>query len=163
MILGTAAYMSPEQATGSAADKRADVWAFGVVLWEMLTGRRIFEGETVSHTLAFVITKEPDWNALPANTPPSIRRLLRRCLEKDRKRRLPDIASAQMEIEDAQTTSTTEVVSRRRCATAISLSRWQRALPWAFGVVATTALAIVVALWATVANISAAGVRACEQ
>ncbi len=73
MILGTAAYMSPEQATGSAADKRADVWAFGVVLWEMLTGRRIFEGETVSHTLAFVITKEPDWNALPANTPPSIR------------------------------------------------------------------------------------------
>ena len=105
VILGTAAYMSPEQATGSAADKRADVWAFGVVLWEMLTGKRVFEGETVSHTLAFVITKEPDWNVLPPNTPPSIRRLLRRCLEKDRKRRLPDIASAQMEIDDALTTS----------------------------------------------------------
>ena len=76
----------------------------------MLTGGGSFEGETVSHTLAFVITKEPDWNALPAKTPPSIRRLLRRCLEKDRKRRLPDIASAQMEIDDALTTSAPEVV-----------------------------------------------------
>jgi serine/threonine protein kinase len=76
VILGTASYMSPEQATGSMADKRADIWAFGVVLWEMLTGRRIFEGETISHTLAFVITKDPDWNALPPHTPPSIRRLL---------------------------------------------------------------------------------------
>ena len=145
MILGTAAYMSPEQATGSAADKRADVWAFGVVLWEMLTGRRIFEGETVSHTLAFVITKEPDWNALPSSTPPSIRRLLRRCLEKDRKRRLPDIASAQMEIDDALATSPEVVVSPPAPET--SSSRGSRALPWVFGAVATAALAVVVALW----------------
>ena len=122
MILGTAAYMSPEQATGSAADKRADIWAFGVVLWEMLTGRRIFEGETVSHTLAFVITKEPDWNALPANTPPSIRRLLRRCLEKDRKRRLPDIASAQMEIDDALTTSVDRGRRHERCAADLAIT-----------------------------------------
>src|SRR5574342_630575 len=77
VIMGTAAYMSPEQASGAIADKRADVWAFGVVLWEMLTGKRLFEGETVSHTLAFVLTKDPDWNALPATTPLSIRRLLR--------------------------------------------------------------------------------------
>jgi len=148
VILGTAAYMSPEQATGSSADKRADVWAFGVVLWEMLTGRRIFEGETVSHTLAFVITKEPDWNALPSSTPPSIRRLLRRCLEKDRKRRLPDIASAQMEIDDALTASAAEVVAATAAAPPIAPSPWQRALPWAFGAIATIALAVVVALWA---------------
>jgi serine/threonine-protein kinase len=146
VILGTAAYMSPEQATGAVADKRADVWAFGVVLWEMLTGRRIFEGETVSHTLAFVITKEPEWNALPANTPPSIRRLLRRCLEKDRKRRLPDIASAQMEIDDAVTSAPDVTITSPESQ--ISASRWQRTLPWAFGAAATIAFAVVVALWA---------------
>ena len=148
VILGTAAYMSPEQATGSSADKRADVWAFGVVLWEMLTGKRIFEGETVSHTLAFVITKDPDWNALPPDTPPSIRRLLRRCLEKDRKRRLPDIASAQMEIDDALTASAAERCRDKPRHRRSLPSRWQRALPWAFAAAATIALAVAVALWA---------------
>jgi serine/threonine-protein kinase len=149
VILGTAAYMSPEQATGSAADKRADVWAFGVVLWEMLTGKRVFEGETVSHTLAFVITKDPDWNALPSSTPPSIRRLLRRCLEKDRKRRLPDIASAQMEIDDAVTASAPDAaVASPPPPISPSGSRWQSLLPWAFGAAATIALAVVVSLWA---------------
>jgi Tol biopolymer transport system component len=147
VILGTASYMSPEQATGSMADKRADIWAFGVVLWEMLTGRRIFEGETISHTLAFVITKEPDWNALPPNTPPSIRRLLRRCLEKDRKRRLPDIASAQMEIDDALTASAPDAIVSHTAPSPPS-SRWPGALPWVFAAIATTALAVVVALWA---------------
>jgi serine/threonine-protein kinase len=147
VILGTAAYMSPEQASGSPADKRADVWAFGVVLWEMLTGRRIFEGETVSHTLAFVITKEPDWSSLPADTPPSIRRLLRRCLEKDRKRRLPDIASAQLEIEDAESSSVADGVAAIYMPS-VSTSQSQRLLPWAFGAVATITLVIVVALWA---------------
>ena len=149
VILGTAAYMSPEQATGSAVDKRSDVWAFGVVLWEMLTGRRIFEGETVSHTLAFVITKEPDWNAIPPDTPPSIRRLLRRCLEKDRKRRLPDIASAQMEIDDAGATASSDVaVQIPASPSAPPGTSWQRALPWAVAAIATAGLAIVVALWA---------------
>jgi serine/threonine protein kinase len=102
VILGTAAYMSPEQARGIAADKRADIWTFGVVLYEMLTGRHLFGGETVSDTLAGVLKTDPDWSALPAETPASIRRLLRRCLERDRKRRLPDIGVALMEIDEAR-------------------------------------------------------------
>src|SRR5262249_52576438 len=100
IILGTAAYMSPEQAVGKPLDKRTDLWSFGVVLLEMLTGRQVFHGETVSHVLAAVLKDEPDWMALPANTPRSIHRLLRRCLEKDRKRRLADAADARLEIED---------------------------------------------------------------
>jgi len=103
MILGTAAYMSPEQARGLTVDKRADLWAFGVVLWEMLTGTRLFEGSTVSDTLASVLKTEPDWNALAPTTPAAIRRLLRRCLEKDRRRRIADAADARLEIEDALT------------------------------------------------------------
>jgi serine/threonine-protein kinase len=84
VILGTAAYMSPEQARGAAVDKRSDIWAFGVVLYEILTGRHLFRGETVSDTLAGVLKTDPDWKALPPETPASIRRLLRRCLERDR-------------------------------------------------------------------------------
>jgi Tol biopolymer transport system component len=104
MILGTAAYMAPEQARGKTADKRADIWAFGCVLYEMLTGRRAFGAEEVSDTLAMVLMKEPDWSLLPAGTPPTIRTLLRRCLEKDRKRRLPDIGVARLEIDEALST-----------------------------------------------------------
>src|SRR5204862_6400919 len=88
MILGTAAYMSPEQARGKVVDKRTDIWAFGVVLYEMLTGRRLFHGETVPDILVAVLNSEPDWAALPAGSPV---RLLRRCLEKDPKKRLRDI------------------------------------------------------------------------
>ncbi len=101
MILGTAAYMAPEQARGVAVDKRADLWAFGVIVWEMLTGRHLFDGATVSDTLASVLKTEPPWNALRADTPSSVRRLLRRCLEKDRRRRLADAADARLEIDDA--------------------------------------------------------------
>ena len=101
VILGTAAYMSPVQASGKRADKRSDLWAFGVVLLEMLTGRRVFSGETGSHVLAAVLTKDPDWTTLPADTPAPIRKLLRRCLEKDRKKRLADAADARLEIDDA--------------------------------------------------------------
>jgi serine/threonine protein kinase len=103
VILGTAAYMSPEQARGRVVDKRTDIWAFGCVLYEMLTGRRAFEGEDASETMAFVITKEPDWNALPAWTPASIQKLLRRCLQRTRSKRLADIGDAKLEIEDAIT------------------------------------------------------------
>src|SRR6266516_7254734 len=98
VILGTAAYMSPEQARGKPVDKRTDIWSFGCVLYEALTGQRAFEGETVSDTLVAVLTKEPNYTALPASTPLSIRRLVARCLNKDPKQRLHDIADARIEI-----------------------------------------------------------------
>ena len=101
VILGTAAYMSPEQARGRVVDKRSDIWAFGCVLYEMLSGRRVFEGEDASETMAFVITREPDWKALPPSTPAPIRKLLQRCLERNRSKRLADIADAKLEIDDA--------------------------------------------------------------
>ena len=101
VILGTAAYMSPEQAKGRPVDKRTDVWAFGCVLYEMLTGRRAFAGDDVSDTLASILMKDPDWSALPANVPLGVRKLLRRCLERDRRRRLDSVADARLEIDDA--------------------------------------------------------------
>ena len=88
VILGTAAYMSPEQARGKKVDRRADIWAFGVVLWEMLTGRKLFEGDTVSDVLASVLKESLDLEALPRDTPPALRRLLARCLERNPKNRL---------------------------------------------------------------------------
>jgi Tol biopolymer transport system component len=100
VILGTAAYMAPEQARGVTVDKRADIWAFGVVFVEMLTGKRLFEGETVSDTLAAVLRQEIDWTALPAATPPEIRRLLRRCLARSPKNRLRDIGDARLVLDE---------------------------------------------------------------
>jgi eukaryotic-like serine/threonine-protein kinase len=102
VILGTAAYMAPEQATGGDVDKRADIWALGCLLFEMLAGRRPFVGEGVSGTLAEVLKSEPDWTRLPGATPPAVRRLLRRCLAKDRRHRLADVADARLELEEAQ-------------------------------------------------------------
>jgi serine/threonine protein kinase len=93
VILGTAAYMSPEQARGKPVDKRADVWAFGVLLWEMLTGRQLYTGDTVTDVIAAVVTREPDLEALPKATPSSVRRLIARCLRKDPRTRLPDIGT----------------------------------------------------------------------
>src|SRR5438067_4368839 len=98
VLLGTAAYMSPEQAKGRAADKRCDVWAFGCVLFEMLTGKRAFEGEDVSDTLANILKSDVDWSAIPPTVPAHIRRLLHRCLQKDRKLRLRDIGDAVLEL-----------------------------------------------------------------
>jgi len=106
VILGTAAYMSPEQAKGRPADRRADLWAFGAVVYEMLTGSRPFDGDDVATILAHIITREPEWRRLPADTPVSIVRLLRRCLEKDRKRRLDSAGAARLEIDDASLSST---------------------------------------------------------
>ncbi len=100
MILGTAAYMSPEQARGAVVDKRADIWSYGVVLYEMLTGQRLFEGETVSDTLANVLKTAVDWSRLPPDTPAAVRRLLRHCLARDRKQRLQDIGDARIELSE---------------------------------------------------------------
>ena len=100
IVLGTAAYMSPEQARGKPVDRRADIWSFGVVAFEMLTGSRLFTGETVSDTLAAVLRAEPEWTALPPETPAGLRRLLLRCLKKDPRSRLRDIGDARQQIED---------------------------------------------------------------
>jgi len=106
IIMGTAGYMSPEQAKGKPADSRSDIWAFGVVLYEMLTARRAFGGETTPEILGSVTRAEPDWSALPENTPPSVRTLLRRCLQKDPARRTHHIADVRLEIEEAIQEST---------------------------------------------------------
>jgi len=100
LILGTAAYMSPEQARGKAVDKRADIWAFGVVVFEMLTGRKLFQGETVTDVLAAVVRQEIDWQALPVATPGLLRRLLKSCLERDPKQRLHDVADARIVLDE---------------------------------------------------------------
>ena len=138
MILGTAAYMSPEQAKGRTVDKRSDVWAFGAVLYEMLTGRRAFEGEDVSDTLARVLMKEPDWTALPATVPPAVVTVLRRCLQKDRKQRVRDIGDVSLALEGAFET----VAPQTTAPTAASRGR----LPWMVALAVVTALAIALAL-----------------
>ncbi|MBZ5590462.1 MAG: protein kinase [Acidobacteriia bacterium] len=111
VILGTAAYMSPDQARGKPVDKRADIWAFGCLLYEMLTGSRAFGGETVSDTLAAVLMTDVDLTVLPAQTPPGVRRLLRRCLQRDAKVRLHDIADARLELDDTAPEPTQVVVA----------------------------------------------------
>ena len=135
IILGTAAYMSPEQARGRTVDKRADIWAFGVVLYEMLTGQRLFAGETVSDTLAAVLRADPDWKALPDDTPAAINRLLHRCLTRDPKARLHDIADARLEIADALGNSGNEAKATAAPAAAAVIPRWRRALPWVAGAI----------------------------
>ncbi len=102
VLLGTAAYMSPEQARGRVVDKRTDIWAFGCLLYEMLTGRPAFGGDTLSDTIAGIIEREPDWSALPKTSTPALKRLLERCLQKDPKRRLRDIGDARAELDDRQ-------------------------------------------------------------
>src|SRR5450432_1879178 len=102
--MGTAAYMAPEQARGQVADKRADIWAFGVVFYELLTGKMLFGGEakSVSDSLAAVLTHEPDFNALPKDTPPRVRRLLDHCLRKDLRQRLRDIGDARIVLDEPE-------------------------------------------------------------
>jgi Tol biopolymer transport system component len=145
-ILGTAAYMSPEQARGKTVDKRSDIWAFGCVLYEMLTGRRAFEGEDVTEALARIIEREPNLSVLPASTPASVHRLLRRCFEKDRRKRLTDAGIARIEIDDATLPSsenTPRVTAQRR------FSAYGVALVLAAGVVAGGATAGGAAWWLT--------------
>jgi serine/threonine-protein kinase len=128
VILGTAAYMSPEQARGKTVDKRTDIWGFGCVLYELLTGKRAFYGEDTNEPLAAVLKGEPDWTALPPGTPPSIRVLLRRCLQRDMARRLRDATDARIEIEDAL--AVPAAVSPAAPAS-ITTPTWRRMLPTA--------------------------------
>ena len=144
MIIGTAAYMAPEQAKGRSADRRADIWAFGVVLYEMLTGRRTFAGDDISEVLASVLKTDPDWHAIPADVPPAVRRLLRRCLEKDPRKRLSSIGDARLELDEvepvATATAPTPVQGRR---TLLSML-----VPAAAGALVTAAIAAV--MWTAV-------------
>jgi serine/threonine-protein kinase len=132
VILGTAAYMAPEQARGRAVDRRADIWAFGVVLFRMLTGGRIFEGETLTETLAKVIERDPDWDTLPPSTPPSLRKLVQRCLVKNPKNRLQAIGDARIVLQDL-IDKPEEAVSPAIAGPG-SYPLWKKVLPWAAAV-----------------------------
>ena len=136
VILGTASYMSPEQARRKGVDKRTDTWAFGCVLFEALSGRVAFPGETLSDTLANVLAREPLWEKLPETTPVSIRRLLRRCLQKDPERRLRDMGDARLDIEDARDGAAEDVSA----PTPKPVARWRTTIPW-------LVTGLVVALW----------------
>jgi Tol biopolymer transport system component len=136
VILGTAAYMSPEQARGKEADKRSDIWAFGCVLYEMLSGKRPFEGSEVTDTLAGVLKSDPDWSALPGHTPHGIRRVLRRCLEKDPQRRFHDIADARLDLEEPATHDAGATVPAAR-----SKNRLRDRVAWALAAVSLALLA----------------------
>jgi serine/threonine protein kinase/Tol biopolymer transport system component len=137
VLLGTAAYMSPEQATGKSVDRRADIWAFGCVLFEMLTGSMAFRGETATDTLASVIKDEPDWSKLPAATSARVRLLVQRCLQKDPKQRLRDIGDARISLEEALS-GAPEMSSV--VAVPVDPRSWRRVLPWAVAALLLAAL-----------------------
>jgi eukaryotic-like serine/threonine-protein kinase len=128
VLLGTAAYMSPEQAKGQAADKRSDVWAFGAVLYEMLTAQRAFAGDDISDTLASVLKSEPDWNAVPADVPPHIRLLIERCLAKDRRQRIADISIALFVMAESAKLTPPPLLGSAQMATVERLALWRRLL-----------------------------------
>ena len=136
-ILGTAAYMAPEQAKGRAADKRCDVWAFGCVLFEMLAGKRAFDGEDATDVIAAIVRGEPDWKALPADTPPAMTTILRRCLDKDRKTRIPDLSVVRFLMDDTTAGPATSGSPEGRAVVA-----WQRVAPWAMASAAIAGVAV---------------------
>ena len=143
VVVGTAAYMSPEQTKGRSAGKRTDVWAFGCILYEMLTGRRAFDGVDAADTFASVLKSEPDWARLSNDTPTPIRRLLRRCLEKDSSRRLSDLADARLELDEALAVPSDATPERRHAVT----TRVQPAAAWVVSAILTLALISVIAVW----------------
>ena len=149
LIIGTAAYMSPEQAKGAIVDRRADIWAFGVVLYEMLTGKQLFQGETISETLAAVLLKETELGDLPADTPPAVRALIERCLTRDPKARLRDIGEARIALENPNASSLSSLgiaAAEGEPAAAAPQPAAKRLLPWALA--AILALALLVVAWA---------------
>jgi serine/threonine protein kinase/Tol biopolymer transport system component len=148
IILGTAAYMSPEQAKGRAVDKRTDVWAFGCLLYEMLSGKKAFEGEDVSDTLAAILRGEPDWSALPSDVPPGIVTLIKRCLEKDRRTRIPDLSVVRFLMTDPSGSQLLSGAVVSTGAPIVTPLRQRSVIPWiAAGVFAAASLALLV-LWA---------------
>ncbi len=146
VILGTAAYMSPEQAKGKPVDKRADIFAFGAVLYELMTGKRAFQGETITETLGAIIHKEPDWEVLPGATPWTIRSLLRRCLTKEPDDRLDGIANVRIEIKLAL--DEPAMVSPTGVSSALQPPLWRRAIPWTVAVVGVI-FAFSIAFWSS--------------
>ncbi|MGD2109349.1 MAG: protein kinase [Phycisphaerae bacterium] len=138
VVLGTAAYMSPEQARGRALDKRTDIWSFGIILFECLTGVSMFRGETATDSMGAIMHKEPDWSSLPPGTPPTVQLLLRRCLAKDRKRRLHDIADARIELENAIVDPAS--TSLGLAAAALDVPRRRFAQVWIITMVAVVAV-----------------------
>ncbi len=145
MILGTAGYMSPEQARGKPVDRRADVWAFGCILYEMLAGRRTFDGETVSDVLASVLKVDPDWTALPASTPSAVRQVLRQCLTRDVERRLGHASGARIRLEEVLAGLGEGEVPTARVAVATPRSGWSARVAWTL--VALLAVVAGLALW----------------
>lgn len=143
VILGTAAYMSPEQARGRQVDRRTDIWSFGCVLYECLTGRQAFAGETVSDMIALILQGEPDWKALPGDLPPQVRGLLERCLTKDPKKRLRDIGEARLLLEGGLATTVAAAAPQVATASARRGAAW---LPWTIAAVLAIALVVLVAL-----------------
>src|SRR5216684_4402102 len=131
MLVGTAAYMSPEQAKGLPADSGGDLWAFGCVLFEMLTGRPAFDGDTVDDTLASVLKREPDWTTWPDAAPQAIRRLVERCLAKDRQRRLADMSVVRYLLTESASLDAVSSASGTAAGRARMRSLWWRALPFA--------------------------------
>ena len=145
LIIGTAAYMAPEQARGRVVDRRADIWAFGVVLFEMLTGRRAFDGDDISITLAAVLKDDLSWSALPVDLPSPVRRLLRRCLEKDPKRRLSSIGDARLELEEAGSATKEDHVAAPPAV--VATPTWRRILPWTAAAAGVLAALACLVLW----------------
>ena len=140
VIMGTAAYMSPEQARGKPVDKRADIWAFGCVLYEMLTGQMAFQGEDVSLTLSAVLQREPEWTVLPPSVAPELNAYLRRCLQKDPRQRVQAIGDVRLAMEGAFETT---VTSLSESTVSHALQVWQRPLPLAAGAVVLVAIAAI--------------------
>ena len=155
VILGTAAYMAPEQAKGKAVDRGVDLWAWGAVLYEMLTGKAAFGGETVTDVLAAIVTRDADWSLLPAETPASVQRLLRRCLERDRRKRLADAGEARFQIEEILSGVSAELPQSPVAPTAASRARL--IIPWA---IAAMLLAVLVAVvWRSWRPVQSSAIR----
>ena len=144
VILGTAAYMAPEQARGRSVDRRADIWAFGAVVYEMLTGRRAFEADDITDTIVAVVSKEPDWSALPSGTPAALQRLLARCLDKDPRRRLRDIGEARVQIDELLSGPRGNVVE----PVAPDVSHRRRRVRWLVAAAAAIVAGAAVVFWA---------------